>query len=177
MNNPTSKKNKKTFQKTIDNTGFMCYNNYRKLRKEVIKMTTYRVERFTEKDYHNYMTGGYNYRSEDVYVEANSKEEAIARAQKAGYIINEYSVKTVEEIEERERKFKEWEANQEAKAKAAKAKREATEARKAAEAGMTVAEYRKEKARKATITRLEREIANMEKELENKKRALKRIKG
>ena len=140
-------------------------------------MTTYRVERFTEKDYHNYMTGGYNYRSEDVYVEANSKEEAIARAQKAGYIINEYSVKTVEEIEERERKFKEWEANQEAKAKAAKAKREATEARKAAEAGMTVAEYLKEKARKATITRLEREIANMEKELENKKRALKRIKG
>lgn len=140
-------------------------------------MTTYRVTRFTEKDYNNYMTGGYNYRSEDVYVEANNKKEAIARAQKIGYIVNEYSVETVEEIEERERKFKEWETNQEAKAKAAKAKREATEARKAAEAGMTVTEYRKEKARKATITRLEREIAEMEKELNNKKRTLKKIKG
>lgn len=140
-------------------------------------MTTYRVTRFTEKDYNKYMCGYNNYNSEYIYVEANNKEEAIARAQKAGYIVNEYSVETVEEIEERERKFKEWETNQEAKAKAAKAKREATEARKAAEAGMTVTEYRKEKARKATITRLEREIAEIEKELNNKKRTLKKIKG
>ena len=61
-------------------------------------MTTYRVERFTEKDYHNYMTGGYNYRSEDVYVEANSKEEAIARVEELkadgldAEIIDEYEI-------------------------------------------------------------------------------------
>ena len=58
-------------------------------------MTTYRVTRFTEKDYYNFMTGGYNYRNEDVYVEANSKEEAIARAQKTGYIVHEYMVKEI----------------------------------------------------------------------------------
>lgn len=40
---------------------------------------------------------------------------------------------------------------------------------------MTVEEYRKEKARKATITRLEREIKELEKELKNKRQYLKRL--
>ena len=57
----------------------------------------------------------------------------------------------------------------------AKQKRKEAEARKAAENGMTVEEYRKEKARKAKIKRLEKEIAELEKELKNKKNYLERL--
>ena len=140
-------------------------------------MTTYRITIFTEDNYHKYMSGYNNYDSKYVYIAANSKEEAMAlcQTQNPGYIINKFSVKDVETIQAEEEKFKAWEENKATKEKQAKAKRKATEQKKAEEAGLTVKEYRAEIARKATITRLTNEIAELEKEIKRKKAALKRI--
>ena len=140
-------------------------------------MTTYRVAIFTEEDYGKYMSGSNNYDNECVYVDANNKEEAIKKAQRVGYIVHEPSVKTFEEIQEEEENYKTWVADRTKKEAQIQAKRKATEERKAQEAGLTVEEYRKEKARKATITRLEREIAEIEKELKRKKATLKRVRN
>ena len=140
-------------------------------------MTTYRVTIFTEENYGKYMSGSNNYDNECVYVEANSKEEAVKKAQRTGYVVHTPSVKTFEEIQKEEERYDTWVADRTKKEAQIQAKRKATEARKAQEAGLTVEEYRKEKARKATITRLEREIAEIEKELKKKKASLKRIKN
>lgn len=140
-------------------------------------MTTYRMTIFTEDNYHRYMSGYNNYNSEYIYIAANSKEEAIAIAQtqRPDYIVNKFSVKDVETIQAEEEKFKAWEEEKAIKEKQAKERRKATEQKNAEKAGLTVKEYRAEKARKAKITRLTNEIAELEKEIERKKAALKRI--
>ncbi len=56
-----------------------------------------------------------------------------------------------------------------------KAKRYAADEKKAREAGMTVAEYRKARAKKAAITRTKNEIAELEKELAKKRRYLRKL--
>lgn len=56
-----------------------------------------------------------------------------------------------------------------------KAKREAKEAEKAAAAGMTVAEYKAAKVKAAKRARLEKEIAELEKELTAKRAELAKI--
>lgn len=141
-------------------------------------MTTYRVTIFTEDNYHKYMCGYNNYDSEYIHITANSKEEAIAIAQVKypGYVINKYAVKDVETIQAEEEKFAAWAKNKAIKEKQAKERRKATEQKNAEKAGLTVKEYRAEIARKATITRLTNEIAELEKELKRKKTTLKRIK-
>ena len=68
-------------------------------------MTTYRVTIFTEKNYGKYMSGSNNYDNECVYVEANSKEEAVKKAQKTGYVVHTPSVKTFEEIQKEEERY------------------------------------------------------------------------
>lgn len=140
-------------------------------------MKAYRIRFFTEDNYHKYMSGYNNYICDYMTVNANSKEEAvaIAKTKKSGYRIDEFSVQDFETIQAREEKFKAWEEDQVTKRKQAQAKRKATEQRKAKEAGMTVKEYRAEIARKATVTKLTNEIAELEKEIERKKAALKRI--
>ena len=140
-------------------------------------MKTYIVQRMTGLDYHRMMTGDMNYHVDNIKVEAETKEEAIEKAKKGGYIVNEGYVKTAEEIAEKERREREEEKAELAKEEARKAKRLETEKRKAEEAGLTVEEYRKEKARKAHIKRLEREIAELERELKNKKAYLEKLKG
>lgn len=72
------------------------------------------------------------------------------------------------EAEERENRKK---AEEEIKANA-KAKKLAREIEKAEAEGMTLEEYRKNKATKALCTRLEREIAELEEELARKKKVL-----
>ena len=141
-------------------------------------MTTYRVAIFTEDNYNKYMCGYNNYDSEYIHIAANSKEEAIAIAQARypGYVVNTYAVKDVATIQAEEEKFDAWAKNKAIKEKQAKEKRKATEQKNAEKAGLTVKEYRAEIARKATITRLTNEIAELEKELKRKKAALKRIK-
>ena len=138
---------------------------------------TYRVERMTTENYHNYMGGNYNYRAEYLDIEAETAEEAVEMTKAEGYVVNDKYVKTVEELEAIKKAQDEaWRAKEE-KTERAKAKRKETEARKAAEAGMTVEEYRKEKARKANIARLEREIAELEAKIARQKAYLAKLKG
>ena len=137
-------------------------------------MAIYRVERMTERSYHSYMCGSNEYGPvEHLNIEADSKEEAIKKAEKKGFVVNSY-VRTLEEIEEEEKAREERFRQIEEEAKARKEKRLAKEVEKAKAAGMTVEEYRKDKAHKAYIKRLEREIDDLEKELIEKRKELQK---
>lgn len=138
-------------------------------------MTTYRIERMTDENYCIMMDGSYCYHSETLEIEANSKEEANEKARKNGYVVMDNWTKSLEEIEAEDARIEAYLKKEEEKREKAKAKRKATEERKAAEAGMTVEEYRKEKARQKRIERLKNEIEELKKELENKKAELERL--
>lgn len=140
-------------------------------------MNTYRVERMKHADYIAYLGGAYNYDVEIVEVQAETAEEAAAKAAAVGYTVNEGCIKTVEEIAAEDAAREAAYQARQAKAEARKEKRLATEMRKAQEAGMTVEEYRKAKARKAQRTRLEKEIAELEKQLANKKALLEKVRN
>lgn len=140
-------------------------------------MNTYRVERMKFDDYCRYMAGAYNYDVEVVEIQAETAEEAAAKAAAVGYTVNEGYIKTVEEIAVEDAAREAAYQARQAKAQARKEKRLATEMRKAQEAGMTVEEYRKAKARKAQATKLEKEIAELEKQLANKKALLKKVRN
>ena len=135
-------------------------------------MATYRVERMTNTDYDIYMSGGYNYKVENILIEAETVEEAIQKATKPGMIINKGYIKTLEEIEAEKEARANAKAERKAKEERAKAKRKETELRKATEMGLTVEEYRKAKAHKATIAKVTREIEELEEALEQKRRYL-----
>ena len=138
-------------------------------------MTTYRVERMTDENYCMMMDGSYGYHSEELEVKANSKEEANEKARKNGYVVMDNWTKSLEEIEAEDARIEAYMKKEEEKREKAKAKRKATEERKAAEVGMTVEEYRKEKARQKRIERLKNEIEELKKELENKNAELERL--
>ena len=87
-------------------------------------------------------------------------------------IINKGYIKTLEEIEAEKEARANAKAERKAKEERAKAKRKETELRKATEMGLTVEEYRKAKAHKATIAKVTREIEELEKALEQKRRYL-----
>ena len=140
-------------------------------------MNTYRVERMKHADYIAYMGGAYNYDVEVVEVQAETAEEAAAKAAAVGYTVNKGYIKTVEEIAAEDAAREAAYQARQAKAEARKEKRLATEMRKAQEAGMTVEEYRKAKARKAQRTRLEKEIAELERQLKNKKALLEKVRN
>ena len=106
----------------------------------------YAVQRMTEANYNKYMSGGHGYDVQTLWVEAETPQEAAEAAKEVGYVVNERYVRTADELEAEREAEKARVAAIEARDAAAKAKREATEARKAAEAGLTVAEYRKAKA-------------------------------
>ena len=128
-------------------------------------MKIYRVERMTEEAYLMAMGGSHNYDTEIVLVEAENLNEALKKVESEGFIAPEAWASTLEEYEARKKAFEERMEALEAKRERAKAKRKETEARKAAEAGMTVEEYRKEKARKANIAKIQNKIAELKKEL------------
>lgn len=140
-------------------------------------MNTYRVERMKYGDYCRYLAGAYNYDVEVVEIQAETAQEAIAKANAVGYMVNEGYVKTLEEIAAEDAAREAAYQARQAKAEARKEKRLATEMRKAQEAGMTVEEYRKAKARKAQATKLEKEIAELEKQLKNKKALLEKVRN
>lgn len=104
-------------------------------------------------------------------------EEAEAFAEKQKWVFNPDIHSTVYKVPEYTETWEEVKARQEAEKAAKKAKRAAAEKAKADAAGMTVEEYKKAKAKKATISRLEKEIAEMEKELARKKSVLEKMRG
>ena len=71
-------------------------------------MMIYRVEMMDRGSYHEFMTGGYNYRVQYFEIEAETAEEAlaIAKTNNPNLVANEGYVRTVEELEA-ERKARE----------------------------------------------------------------------
>ena len=68
-------------------------------------MKTYRMEMMNDKDYANYMGGGYDYTVIYYLVEAENAEEAIAKTE-ANFpemMVNKTYVRTVEELEAEEK--------------------------------------------------------------------------
>ena len=135
---------------------------------------TYQVERQTIKD-HNDMMGGYHYHTEILTIEAETAEEAGKKAEEMGYIVNYGYIRTLEEVEAEEKRIEEAILADRERLANARAKRQATELKKAAELGLTIEEYKAEKAKKAKITRLKNEIAELEKTLARKKAYLKKL--
>ena len=56
-------------------------------------MALYKVQRMTEADYHKYMAGSYYYQVEEIYITAETAEEAVLMAKKAGYFVNNRATK------------------------------------------------------------------------------------
>ena len=100
------------------------------------------------------------------------KDEAEAFAETQTWVFNTNVHSTVEELPEHTETYEERRAREDKEKAERKAKREAKEAQKAAEANMTVEEYRKDKARKAQITRVKNEIKRLEDQLANFKETL-----
>lgn len=128
-------------------------------------MKTYRVTKMTKEAYLMAMGGSHSYDTEIVLVEAESLNEALKKVESEGFVAPKAWASTLEEYEAKEKAFKERMKTLEANREKAKIKRKETEKRKAAEAGMTVEEYRKEKNRKANITKTQNKITELKKEL------------
>lgn len=139
-------------------------------------MMTYIVQAMTAEDYFNYMTGSNNYGVETMRIEVMSAELAAEAVENCGYVVNKNNIKTTDEVEAEARaRAERRKAADEAEAKA-KARKVENEARKAAEAGMTVAEYRAEKNRKAALRRAERDLERAEAEVERLKAYIEGLK-
>lgn len=137
---------------------------------------TYRVEMMTKEEYSAYMMGNMFCTVKTVEIEAETVEEAIAKA-KAGYsnmFINKGYVKTVEEIEAERKAREEARAEAERKEAERKEKAKAREEAKAEAMGMTVEEYKEAKKIKAKKTRYNNEIKRMEAEIEKMKAEIER---
>jgi hypothetical protein len=161
------------FEKVLDKPGPMCYNLIRKKRKGNTKMKQlYRVERATEKNYHNMMCGSMNYSIEKLDIEAETPEEAAKMAEAEGYVVNKAYVKTVAELEAKEAAWKARLEAERAKEEAAKARKATREAKKAEAMGLTVEEYKRYKKDKAIAKKLPAEIAECEAEIERLKKEI-----
>ena len=141
------------------------------------KTMTYIVERMTSDNYNHMMAGGYPMGcapTETLRIEAESPEEAKAKAEKVGYVVNDY----VTTEEEEKRKKEEWRKEREAwkkeeeERKKAKAEKEKL---KAESLGLTVEEMRRRQRKRANLTRVRREIKKLEEELARKKVYLARL--
>lgn len=126
---------------------------------------TYIVQRMTNRNYNEYMSGGYNYEVENLRIEAETTEEAVKLAERYGYVVNKGYVHTEEEIAEMEAEKKAKYEAMEAKKAEAKAKAKAKEAKKAEAMGMTIAEYKEYKKAVDGMKRHEKEIERLEKEI------------
>jgi predicted RNase H-like nuclease (RuvC/YqgF family) len=136
-------------------------------------MKKFVVQRMSKKDYDAMMSGSYFFNVINETVEAESPEEALAKveAEYPTYKVNPY-VCTLEEIEARKeaerKRAEEFQRKEEEK----KQKRIEAERRRAEAEGLTVEELRKQKAKKAKISKLNREIAELEKALAYKRAQL-----
>lgn len=145
-------------------------------------MTTYRIEMMTRSDYHEYMTGGYNYWVRKVDIEANTAEEAveIAKRNNPNMVIHEDYVRTVAELEAMEAKRladreAHRKAEEEKKAKA-KARKEEREKAKAEALGLTVEGYRAKVKHDKKVRDTEARIAALKAELAREEKYLEKLK-
>ncbi len=139
-------------------------------------MEKFVVQRMSQKDYGAMLSGSYSYHVINETVEAETTEEAIAKvkAEHPDYQVNPY-VRTLEEVEAQKeaesKKAEEYQRREEEK----KQKRVEAERRRAEAEGLTVEELRKQRAKKAKISKLNREIAELEKALAYKREQLERL--
>lgn len=106
----------------------------------------FKIQMMTSDNYHMMMCGYRDYSIMRLWVEAESKEEAIAIAkqQNPDYIINDF-VESEEEILEEERRIEEAERKAKAREAEKEAKKLAKELSNAESMGLTLEEYRKYK--------------------------------
>lgn len=104
----------------------------------------------------------------------DNEEEAKNFANAQYYPISGMPAK-VEEIPEHTETWEERNARWEKEKAEEKAKRDAKEAKKALEKGMSLEEYKKEKAKNAKIRHLEKEIEKLEKDLDEKRATLAKL--
>ena len=104
-----------------------------------------------------------------------TKEEAEAFALTQEWVFNKDSHPTVYEIPAYTMNWNEVKENEKVIKEAKKAERLAKEKAKAEAIGMTIEEYRKDKAKKATITRYKKETERMKKEIKEMKKEIERM--
>lgn len=136
--------------------------------------TTYRIDMMSNDSYNRYMSGSNNYSVESIEVVAENANEAILKAKAIfpAMVIRGNAVSVEDLKAEQLARAEAYKKAEEDK----KAKAIAREKAKAEQAGMTVEEYKAEQNRKRKIRKLEREIAELEEELNNKKKYLEKIK-
>lgn len=144
-------------------------------------METYRIEMLTASDYHEYMSGGNNYRVHRIDIKAVNATEAVEIAQHNNpeMIVNDSHVRSVTELEAeavaRAARFQVFmEAEAERKA-SEKAKRQTKEQAKAEALGLTVEQYKAKKSQEKKANSLRVKIAELEKELARAKRTLAKL--
>ena len=122
-------------------------------------MKKFQIEIMTNENYNRMMCGSNAYCVEEIWVEANTKEEAykIACEKYPEYNINTYIV-TEEEIEEMKKAWADKQAEEIRKEKEKAEKRANREKEKAEEMGMTIEEYKEYKKAVANKKRYEAEI-------------------
>lgn len=106
-----------------------------------------------------------------------NKAEAEAYAQTQTYCYNSQVHPRVEIIPEHTETYTERQEREAREKAERKAKREANDRKKAKEAGLTLEEYRKERSRKAQITRIQNEIRRLKAEIAERESWLKELEG
>lgn len=106
-----------------------------------------------------------------------NRAEAEAYAQTQTYCYNSQVHPEVHAIPEHTMTEAERKARDAKKKAERKAKREANDLKKAKEAGLTLEEYRKERSRKAQITRVENEIRRLKAEIAEREAWIKELEG
>ena len=141
-------------------------------------MENYRVKMMTNKDYSEYLSGGYGYAVVEHDVMAENAEQAveIIKNQFPGYVVNE-NARTVAEIERKEAEFARAHEEEQRKKEEKKARALEREEERAAEKGMTLDEYRVYKKELAKAKRYEKEVKEMEAKITALKREITRKKN
>ena len=136
-------------------------------------MKKFQIEIMTNENYNRMMCGSNAYCVEEIWVEANTKEEAykIACEKYPEYNINTYIV-TEEEIEEMKKAWADKQAEEIRKEKEKAEKRANREKEKAEEMGMTIEEYKEYKKAVANKKRYEAEIRKQQEIIEKAKKAI-----
>jgi hypothetical protein len=137
-------------------------------------MKNFKIEIMDGTNYNKMMCGYNGYCVEEIWVEAETKEQAykIACEKYPEHHINTYIV-SKEEIEEMKKAWNDRQAEEERKAKEKAEKKAKKEEEKAEEMGMTIEEYKEYKKAIANKKRYETEIKKQQEIIEKAKRAIK----
>jgi len=132
----------------------------------------YFVERMSEAYYHEMMQGGYAYSVEHLEIEAESKEEAVEKARKEGYVVNEGYVVSKAEREAEEARAEARAREREEKERKAKERKAEREKAKAESQGLTIEEYKHLKNRERKLKKMQANVRELEEALDRAREAL-----